>query len=449
MPSSLSTNCPLNPNSTGLPSRPLAIGRACTSCRLTTRVAPSGMIPLIRSRSCSMIFSVASTSRFRSLTARTSRPRRRPAAASGTPAAANSAASARARLAARRVLTSTLRASVIADSASPANSPVILGTPALASSRPSCARARNLAAMPCALVPADLDRSRTRVRTAPPAAWIRLTFAPIRRNALASRPEPVGYPTSAGITVVSARARFIPSTAVDPHRVVSFLTIWKVGGPLALTLVMIYTAGLNTGSPEKASTNFLVFAFVMGWSALISLLPFWTPVPPPPVNEDQETWELAEQGLRMGIGTTLALAISYIAGFAKIGWAPSAVGNVVRYGENLSQKRAWARFLGTLGGAAMASIALAFITDPTIVVLIGAVFAVLNGLFKLTKLGRMPLFYTATILLLYTANDLTTGSENVLTRVVYNIVGITIGMLVVIYPFPLMMRKLNPKSKTE
>ena len=228
-----------------------------------------------------------------------------------------------------------------------------------------------------------------------------------------------------------------------------FMSGWKVGGPLALTLVMIYTAGLNTGSPEKASTNFLVFAFVLGWSALISLLPFWTPVPPPPVNEDQETWELAEQGLRMGIGTSLALAISYLAGFAKIGWAPSAVGNVVRYGEKLSQKRAWARFLGTLGGAAMASIALAFITDPTIVVLIGAVFAVLNGLFKLTKLGRMPLFYTATILLLYTANDLTTGSENVLTRVVYNIVGITIGMLVVIYPFPLMMRKLKPKSKTQ
>ena len=107
----------------------------------------------------------------------------------------------------------------------------------------------------------------------------------------------------------------------------------------------------------------------------------------------------------MGIGTSLALAISYLAGFAKIGWAPSAVGNVVRYDETLSRKRAWARFFGTLGGAAMASIALAFITDPTIVVLIGAVFAVLNGLFKLTELGEMPLFYTATILLLYTAND--------------------------------------------
>ena len=54
----------------------------------------------------------------------------------------------------------------------------------------------------------------------------------------------------------------------------SFLSGWKVGGPLALTFVMIYTAGLNTGSAEKAASNFFVFAFVLGWSALISLLPF-------------------------------------------------------------------------------------------------------------------------------------------------------------------------------
>ena len=82
-------------------------------------------------------------------------------------------------------------------------------------------------------------------------------------------------------------------------------------------------------------------------------------------------------------------------------------------------------------------------------VLVGAVFAVLNGLFKLTKLGRMPLFYTATILLLYTANDLTSGHENVLTRVFYNLVGITIGVLVVIYPFPRLMTMLQPKTTTE
>jgi hypothetical protein len=91
----------------------------------------------------------------------------------------------------------------------------------------------------------------------------------------------------------------------------SFLSGWNIGGPLALTLVMIYTAGLNTGSPEKASANFLVFAFVMGWSAIISLAPFWKPLPPPPVNENQAISDLSEQGFRMGIGTALALAISY------------------------------------------------------------------------------------------------------------------------------------------
>jgi uncharacterized membrane protein YccC len=212
---------------------------------------------------------------------------------------------------------------------------------------------------------------------------------------------------------------------------------------------MIYTAGLNTGSPEKASKNFLVFAFVLGWSAVISLLPIWKPVEPPPVNTDQGNGELAEQGFRMGIGASLALAISYLAGFSKLGWAPSAVGNIVRYEEKMSRKRAWARFYGTIGGALLASVALAFVTSIIVLVWVGTVFAVLNGLFKKTKLGMMPLFYTATILLLYSANDLSAGKSNVLQRVFYNLVGITIGMLIVIYPFPLLVKKLNPKTTVE
>lgn len=229
----------------------------------------------------------------------------------------------------------------------------------------------------------------------------------------------------------------------------SFLSGWTIGGPLALTLVMIYTAGLNTGSPEKAAANFLVFAFVMGWSAIISLLPFWTPLPPPPVNTNQSNRNLAEQGFRMGIGTSLALAISYFAGFAKIGWAPSAVGNVVRFDETLTRKRAWLRFYGTIGGAAIAAVALAFVTDLTTLVLVAAASGVLNGLFKRTKLGMMPLFYTATILLLYSANDISAGGENVLMRVFYNVIGITIGVLVVIYPFPGLVKLMKRKSAIE
>ena len=72
-----------------------------------------------------------------------------------------------------------------------------------------------------------------------------------------------------------------------------------------------------------------------------------------PINNETNE-ELAEQGVRMGIGTTIALAISYMAGFAKLGWAPSAVGNVVRYDRNYLNVRAWARFFGTIGGAFLA-----------------------------------------------------------------------------------------------
>jgi hypothetical protein len=226
----------------------------------------------------------------------------------------------------------------------------------------------------------------------------------------------------------------------------SFLSGWTIGGPLALTLIMIYTAGLNTGSPTSATANFLAFALVMGWSALISLLPVWKPIEPPKVDTTQGNGALAEQGLRMGIGASVALAVSYGAGFAKLGWAPSAVGHVIRYDEKLSKIRARGRLVGTIAGALLAAIALAFITSVSVLVLVGGLFAVLNGLFKKTKLGTIPFFYTATILLLYSANDLSSGTSNVLQRVAYNLVGVIIAVIVVIYPFPLLMKKVNPKS---
>lgn len=226
----------------------------------------------------------------------------------------------------------------------------------------------------------------------------------------------------------------------------SFLSGWTIGGPLALTLVMIFTAGLNTGSPEKASSNFLAFALVLGWSTLISLARFWKPIPAPKVDTTVPDRDLAEQGLRMSIGASLALAISYAAGFAKLGWASSAVGNITRYDPKLSEKRAIARLVGTLAGALLAAIALAFVTSVAVLVVIGGVFAILNGLFKETKLGLIPFFYTATILLLYSANDLSSGTSTILQRVGYNVVGIVIAVIVVVYPFPLIMKKVNPQT---
>jgi uncharacterized membrane protein YccC len=251
---------------------------------------------------------------------------------------------------------------------------------------------------------------------------------------------------------------YLMGGTVAPHRWVavlfmfltcialSFLSGWKIGGPLALTMVMIFTAGLNTGSADKASTNFMAFAFVFVWSTLISLLPFWRAVPSPKVDPSIPDRDLAEQGLRMAIGASLALAISYAAGFAKLGWASSAVGNITRFDPQLSEKRATARLVGTLLGAALAAIALAFVTSVSVLVLTAGIFAILNGLFKETKLGMIPLFYTATILLLYSANDLSSSTSTVLERVGYNVVGIVIAVIVVVYPFPLIMKKVNPQT---
>jgi len=148
----------------------------------------------------------------------------------------------------------------------------------------------------------------------------------------------------------------------------------------------------------------------------------------------------------MAIGASLALMISYGAGFAKLGWASSAVGNVIRYDQKLSKMRAMARLIGTIAGSLLAAIALAFVTSISTLVLIGGIFAVLNGLFKKTKLGMVPFFYTATILLLYSANDLSSGNENVIQRVFYNLVGIIVAVIVVTYPFPWLMKKVNPKD---
>lgn len=225
----------------------------------------------------------------------------------------------------------------------------------------------------------------------------------------------------------------------------SFLSNWKQGAPLALTLVMIYTAGINSGSAEKAANNFTLFALVMGWSALISLLPFWKPVEAPamPARTDAE---LGEQGVRMGIGASLALGLSYLFSAAKLGWAPSAVGSVVRYDGDMSKKRAYIRVVGTLGGAAIATLTLLFISDVKVILYFGAFFAVLNGIFKKTILGMMPLFYTATILVLYSVNDLSTSKATILARVGLNIAGVLVGLFVVMYPFSYLMKAFRKNA---
>jgi hypothetical protein len=226
----------------------------------------------------------------------------------------------------------------------------------------------------------------------------------------------------------------------------SFLSGWSLGGPLALTLIMIYTAGMNSGSPEKATATFPAFALVIAWCTLVSLLPFWKPIDPPP-NENLLLADEAEQGFRMGIGAAIATTISYALGFAKLGWAPSAVGNVVRYDEKVTELRSLARFLGTIGGAILAVVVMAFTHDLMILTIFGVLFGVVHGLFKKTITGKLPLFYTATILILYSLNDIEAGNQTAGQRVAYEIVGIAIGLIVVIYPFNLVMKKIRKTAE--
>jgi uncharacterized membrane protein YccC len=145
----------------------------------------------------------------------------------------------------------------------------------------------------------------------------------------------------------------------------------------------------------------------------------------------------------MGIGTAIATAISYAFGFEKLGWAPSAVGFVVRYDEKVTKLRALSRFIGTIGGAILAAAAMAITHNLVVLTICGLAFGGLNGLFKKTILGKMPLLYTATILLLYSLNDIESGKEVVSQRIAYELVGIAIGLIVVIYPFNALMKRIR------
>lgn len=223
---------------------------------------------------------------------------------------------------------------------------------------------------------------------------------------------------------------------------IALLSGWEIIGPLALTFITIYSAGLNASSPEKVHTTFFAFLIAMIWATIVSLLPFWkgTPVKPTKLNT---TIENLETGIRMGIGTSLALFIDNIFGLAKFGWSVSAVGNVVRFDKSVSKMRAWARLIATIGGVIIVVITFFITMDPIYLMLFGLLFAVLNGLFKATKIGQMPLFYTATILILYSMNDLSGAPILMAQRIAYNTIGIVIGILVVLYPFPIIVNKIK------
>lgn len=226
--------------------------------------------------------------------------------------------------------------------------------------------------------------------------------------------------------------------------VVSYMTAWEYGAMLALALTILFCAGINSGSPERAATNFKLYAFAALWGGAIALLPIWRSLPGQTSRGVSEV-PYAEQGVRIGLGSAVALGTAYLFGFAKLGWAPSAVGSVVRYDHNLSRRKAVGRAAGVIAGGALALAIMLVFNRTHVFVLIAVLFAVLNSLFKATEVGGFPIvsvpfLHTVALLLMLSADRPEVGPGLAVSRIGTNELGIIIGLLVVFYPLPLIMR---------
>ena len=225
---------------------------------------------------------------------------------------------------------------------------------------------------------------------------------------------------------------------------IGLLSGFNIMGMLAIHFISIYTAGLNASSPDKVHTNFLAFILAFGWGAIVSLVFNWKGQPPKETTQ-RKTADYFLAGIRMGVGTSVALLVSNLFGFDKLGWAPSGAGLVIGYDTETSKKLAWARFVATLGGAVLATLCFFISINVQFLMLMSLLFTVLNGLFKATKVGSMPLFYTATILILFSISSPIDGPVLAAERILYNVIGITIGLLLVLYPFPALAKRFRER----
>ena len=60
-----------------------------------------------------------------------------------------------------------------------------------------------------------------------------------------------------------------------------------------------------------------------------------------------------------------------------------------------------------------------------------------------TLLGKTVFFYTVTILILYSINDIAQGPLIAAQRIAYNLVGVLIAIFILYYPFPLLTKRLE------
>ncbi len=118
---------------------------------------------------------------------------------------------------------------------------------------------------------------------------------------------------------------------------------------------------------------------------------------------------------------------------------------MIGYDTETSKKLAWARFVATLVGAILATLCFFISINVLFLMIMSLIFTVLNGLFRATKVGSMPLFYTATILILFSISSPIDGPLLAAQRILYNVIGITIGLLLVLYPFPALAKRFKQR----
>ncbi len=227
---------------------------------------------------------------------------------------------------------------------------------------------------------------------------------------------------------------------------VGLISGYKMMTPLAFTFITLYSAGLNASTPEKAQSNSLAFILIFLWCGIISLPAIWKGVnlSNMKVLEPEQNFIT---GVRLGIGTTIALTVANLFGFVKYGWPVSAVGSIVRFNEEESKKRAKSRIVGTIGGSFLAIVTFFFISSAGVLILLGYLYGVMQALFSKTTIGKTVFFYTATIIVLYSLNDMSQGPLIAIQRVAYNLVGIVIAVFVVYYPFPKITKKIEDTTK--
>jgi fusaric acid resistance family protein len=227
---------------------------------------------------------------------------------------------------------------------------------------------------------------------------------------------------------------------------IGLLSGGKLIAPIAFSLVSVFSAGLNISNPDKLHTNYLGFTAIFIFCGLLSLLPIWKGKDMSKITIFKPEENMVE-GVMLGIGSVIALFVANILEFARLGWPVSAVGTIIRFNEVESRKRAKSRVIGTVGGSIVAIIFFLLFSNPIVFIILAYIFGILHSLMSRTLLGKTVFFYTVTILILYSINDISQGPIIAAQRIAYNLVGVLIAIFILYYPFPLLKKRLQKVVK--